>query len=321
MNKRLGFFAALMPAAALAVGISSEISPQPAEMMPLADESVVLDVTDTGKRLVAVGERGHILVSLDGETWVQAPTPVRAYLTAVDFADDNNGMAVGHDSTILRTRDGGRSWIVQNFEPVVDPEVESDEPFLDVLMLDTRRAWAVGAYGKLYRTDNGGETWEDFEDPIREDAWHFNSITRLNNGDLFLAGESGTLAVSSDNGDSWEAIESPYSSTLFDAAAVGPEGVLIVGLRGNAYYTADPRGGEWSKLETGVEDSLIGAEQLANGEAIMVGINGIILRTRAALSHVERIDNPQGITLAAVQPLKNALVVVGNAGPQLIANP
>ena len=53
----------------------------------------------------------------------------------------------------------------------------------------------------------------------------------------------------------------------------------------------------------------------------MVGINGIILRTRAALSHVERIDNPQGITLAAVQPLKNALVVVGNAGPQLIANP
>ena len=206
---------AILPFAVSAAGISTAISPQPAEMMPRAAESVLLDVVDTGKRLVAVGERGHVVVSLDGETWVQAPTPVRAYLTAVDFADESNGMAVGHDSTILRTRDGGRSWVLQNFEPGEDPEADSDEPFLDVLMLDAREAFAVGAYSTFFHTTNGGESWEEMESPIQEDGWHFNSITKLNNGDLFIAGEQGTLAISGDNGATWESLESPYSSSMF----------------------------------------------------------------------------------------------------------
>ncbi len=309
---------AVLPAVASAVGISEKIAPQPAEIMPMAVESVLLDVVDTGKRLVAVGERGHVVVSLDGETWVQAPTPVRAYLTAVDFADENNGMAVGHDGTILRTRDGGRSWVLQNFEPGEDPEQDSDEPFLDVLMLNTKEAWAVGAYSKMYRTTNGGETWEDFDTPIREDGWHFNSIIQLNNGDLFITGEQGTLAVSKDQGETWESLESPYESSMFAAAAVGPEGVLICGLRGNAFFTASPSEGEWQRLDTGLHDSLIGAAQLANGEAVMVGINGKIIVTQDGLSSVKLLPNPQGITLAGVVPEKPALVVVGNAGPQLI---
>ncbi len=319
MNRKgAALLAALLPVTASAVGISDKIAPQPAEIMPMAAESVLLDVVDTGKRLVAVGERGHVVVSLDGETWVQAPTPVRAYLTAVDFADENNGMAVGHDGTILRTRDGGRSWVLQNFEPGEDPEQDSDEPFLDVLMLNTKDAWAVGAYSKMYRTNNGGETWEDFDTPIREDGWHFNSIIQLNNGDLFITGEQGTLAVSKDQGETWESLESPYESSMFAAAAVGPEGVLICGLRGNAFFTASPSEGEWQRLDTGLQDSLIGAAQLANGEAVMVGINGKIIVTQDGLSSVKLLPNPQGITLAGVAPEKPALVVVGNAGAQLI---
>ncbi len=310
--------AALLPMAASAVGISDKIAPQPAEIMPMAAGSVLLDVVDTGKRLVAVGERGHIVVSLDGETWVQAPTPVRAYLTAVDFADENNGMAVGHDSTILRTRDGGRSWVLQNFEPVEEPEQDSDEPFLDVLMLNAKDAWAVGAYSKLYHTTNGGETWEDFDTPIREDGWHFNSIIQLNNGDLFITGEQGTLAISHDRGENWELLESPYESSMFAAAAVGAEGVLICGLRANAFYSASPGEGQWQQLDTGLHDSLIGAAQLANGEVVMVGINGKIIVTQDGLKSVELLPNPQGITLAGVAPEKSSLVVVGNAGAQLI---
>ncbi|MEN8718756.1 MAG: YCF48-related protein [Oceanococcaceae bacterium] len=317
----IGLLSAMLPVTGMAVGISDTISPQPAELMPLASHSVLLDVTDTGKRLVAVGERGHVVVSLDGETWIQAPTPVRAYLTAVDFADEMNGMAVGHDSTILRTRDGGRSWVLQNFEPVEVPDMDSDEPFLDVLMLNSRDAFAVGAYSKFYRTRNGGETWEDFDTPIREDGWHFNSIIRLNNGDLFITGEQGTLAVSTDQGETWEALDSPYSSTMFGAAPVGTEGVLICGLRGNVFYSPSPASGEWTQLDTGLRDSLISAEQLPNGEVVMVGINGVVMLTEGGLQRVRQLDNPEGITLAGVQPVKSAVVVVGNAGTQLLANP
>jgi photosystem II stability/assembly factor-like uncharacterized protein len=43
-----------------------------------------------------------------GATWVAQDSPYHGfYLEAVSFTDANNGTAVGHDRTILRTTDGG----------------------------------------------------------------------------------------------------------------------------------------------------------------------------------------------------------------------
>ncbi|MGJ8668521.1 MAG: WD40/YVTN/BNR-like repeat-containing protein [Oceanococcus sp.] len=314
---RIGVLVGLMlPLVVQAQGVDSgDISPQPAEMMPLAaGHSMLLDVADTGKRFVAVGERGHVIGSLNGSDWVQVPTPVRAGLTAVEFADAENGWAVGHDAVIIRTRDGGRSWVLQNFQP------ELEKPFLDVIFLNSSHGMAVGAYSLMYVTHDGGDSWEEVDSPVREDEWHFNAITKLNNGALFIAGEAGTLAISHDNGEAWENLESPYSSSMFDATAVGENGVLIVGLRGNAFYTSDVSEPDWQKVDVGSESSLIGAAQLPNGEAVMVGINGVIFKTSNGVSSVEQIENSAGITLAGVVPVEGALVVVGEAGAQIIKN-
>ena len=54
--------------------------PYPAEIMPRADKDLALDVTWTGERYLAVGDRGHILVSDAGRDWVQVNVPVRAAL-------------------------------------------------------------------------------------------------------------------------------------------------------------------------------------------------------------------------------------------------
>ncbi len=310
----IGAAALTLPLLAQAQG-STEIQPLAAEMMPLAQgKSLLLDVVDTGKRLVAVGERGHIVGSLDGKSWVQVPTPTRSTLTAVSFPDASNGWAVGHDAVILRSRDGGRSWIIQHFAP------EFEKPFLDVLFLNPKHGIAVGAYSLMYVTHDGGDTWEELDTEIREDEWHFNAIARLNNGNLFIVGESGTLAMSSDEGETWESLDSPYSSSMFDLAPVGESGVLIVGLRGNAFMTDDVNDPDWRQIDLGSENSLIGATQLSTGEAAMVGINGVIYKTSGGLRDIEVLDNPAGITLAAVQEVKGALIVVGEAGAQFIQN-
>ena len=67
-----------------------------------------------GKRVVAVGQRGHVLLSDDaGKSWQQADVPVSADLVAVSFANAEAGWAVGHDGVVLHSADAGRTWTRQ----------------------------------------------------------------------------------------------------------------------------------------------------------------------------------------------------------------
>lgn len=84
------------------------------QIMPKAKQSLLLDIEAAGERLLAVGERGHILFSDDqGENWQQAKVPTRQMVTAVYFATPKLGWAVAHDGLILNTLDGGENWELQ----------------------------------------------------------------------------------------------------------------------------------------------------------------------------------------------------------------
>src|SRR5262250_1489383 len=74
----------------------SDPATKPAEILPLAAKSLLLDVVRSGNRYVAVGARGDVLLSDDGRDWRQVDVPTRATLTAV-AAVDAQVWAVGHD--------------------------------------------------------------------------------------------------------------------------------------------------------------------------------------------------------------------------------
>ncbi len=83
----------------------------PAVPSALAARSLLLGVARAGNRLVAVGQRGHIVYSTDGgASWKQASVPVSSDLTAVFFVDDKQGWVVGHDGVVLHTVDSGDTW-------------------------------------------------------------------------------------------------------------------------------------------------------------------------------------------------------------------
>src|SRR4029077_14681745 len=93
----LASLAFALPGAAARAGFV-DVLDTPAQISPLASRSLLQAVTKAGSRLIAVGQRGHIVVSSDGgKTWKQASVPVSSDLTAVFFADGMNGWAVGHD--------------------------------------------------------------------------------------------------------------------------------------------------------------------------------------------------------------------------------
>jgi len=290
-----------------------KVKPIPSEIMPLATRSMLLDVANTGERLIAVGDRGHILASTNGKDWVQVVAPVRSPLTGVSFVDAKNGWAVGHDATILHTTDGGKTWALQNFQP------ELEKPFLDVLFLDAQRGFAVGAYGLFLQTADGGTTWTEVVSPIREEELHFNAITKLANGDLMIAGEQGTLAVSGDQGATWEKLISPYDSSLFGALPFGDKGAVIFGLRGNVYSSKDPRSNNWTKLETNTVASMFGGTTLPSGELALVGLNGAILMVGTDGATVRPLQTKAGTPLSgAIAAGDKGLIAVGESGPQRV---
>ena len=292
-----------------------EVKPRDAEIMPMTSRNLLLDVVKAGDHYVAVGDRGGIIISNDGKSWNQVPVPVRAALTAVTFADDTHGWAVGHDAAIVATTDGGKTWKRQHFQP------DLEKPLLDVLFLDANTGFAVGAYGLLLGTTDGGATWADVEAPaIRADEVHFNALVKLNNGSLFIAGEAGMLALSSDAGKTWTKLKSPYDSSLFGALPVGDKGAIIFGLRGNVFLCNDvtaPKGPLWTKVDTHSVASMFGGTTLPDGSLAMVGLNGTILITSADGS-VHALQTPTGTPLSAAVPMNGGLLAVGESGVQIV---
>jgi photosystem II stability/assembly factor-like uncharacterized protein len=254
---------------ALPVMAQEEIAPEPAIIAPLAKSSLLLDAAAAGDTLVAVGDRGHVLVSTDGgSTWRQSEVPSRSMLTAVTFHGDRLGWAVGHDSEILRTDDAGTTWRLEHWAP------EDEAPLFDVWFADADNGIAIGAYGSFLRTADGGESWT-FE-PIGDADWHLHHIARETDGTLYIAAEAGIIYRSDDGGTSWIELPSPYEGSFFGILPLGADTVLVYGLRGHLFRSED-RGESWNEITTGTVAILTSGVLLADGTVVIAGLGGTVL--------------------------------------------
>jgi photosystem II stability/assembly factor-like uncharacterized protein len=236
------------------------------EPAPLAAKSLLLDIAIAGDSLVAVGERGHVVISNDqGQTWTQSLTPTRALLTAVTFPTAQLGWAVGHDGVILATSDGGKTWQRR------DSGSDLDTIFLDVLFLDAKRGFIIGAYGKFLSTLDGGETWTASH-PSDEDV-HYNRLTRDGAGWLYLAGEAGTLLISRNAGKEWSRLEVPYEGSLYGLIALDRSRLITYGLRGNIFLSTNG-GATWEPETSDQKVLIMGGTVLKDGRVLLAGVGG-----------------------------------------------
>ena len=308
----------------------------PAVIAPLAVRSLLLDVAWAGNHIVAAGERGHILHSENaGLTWTQVPVPASANLTALCFADEKNGWAVGHVETIVRTRDGGESWDLVHFEPA------SPQPLLDVACADANRGVAVGAYGVVYVTTDGGSVWSQvpFEpaalpgaesvepaDEMEADVdlgfeFHLNAIARAGPGRLYIGAEAGRLFRSDDDGASWRELPSPYDGSFHGILPLDGDAVLAFGLRGNLFRSEDG-GATWAQLQTGTTALLDGGARIDADTVVVVGMAGVILVSRDGGRSFTLHQQDDRKALAAVAASGDgALIVAGEGGVRRLPLP
>lgn len=296
----------------------------PAMPSTLAAHVLINGMTHAGTRLVAVGMRGHIVYSDDrGQSWIQARVPVSSDLVAVYFPSPSQGWAVGHDGIVLHSADGGVSWTRQldgrsAAALLAQPgagaaDVLPDKPFLDVWFENEQRGFIVGAFNFIFRTEDGGKTWQPWQQRIdNPKGFHLNAISKVGS-ELFIVGEQGLILKLAADGSRFQAVSAPYKGSFF--GVTGKAGVVLVyGLRGNAFRSADA-GVNWEKVETGVQTGLTAGTVLDDGSVVLVSQAGQVLRSRDdGRSFLPLKQAKPGSASTAVAVNRDTLVIGGARG-------
>ena len=259
-----------------AAPVKPQLQITPAEHREGATSVKILAATRAGKRIVAVGDYGVVLLSDDdGKTYTQAKSvPLSSKLTAVAFADANTGWAVGHWGAIIKTTDGGQTWAQQRSDIIVD------QPLLSVYFKNAREGWAVGLWSLMLHTTDSGASWTPV--PLapppgaKKADRNLYAIFSDAKGGLFITSEQGRVLRSVDGGNAWTYINTGYSGSLWTGVGL-PDGVLLVGgLRGTIYRSTDG-GDNWQPSKIELHSSVTDIVQRSDKSIVAVGLDGMMM--------------------------------------------
>ncbi|MBN8427589.1 MAG: hypothetical protein J0L65_08975 [Xanthomonadales bacterium] len=301
-------------------------TPLTAEAMPLAtSRALVLDLTNGNSRAIAVGERGHVLVSESRSDWRQVEkVPTRSNLTAVTTAGEST-WAVGHDGLILFSADGGLTWTVQRqdiWKPMADDadwdafDPTQGAPLLDVLALNAQQVIAVGAYSLMLRSDDGGQTWTKI-DPNSKPAEA--AVAEEESEAIAQPAEDGEDQASDDWTMDADALvldeeDDPHLNGIARDAAGQ---LMVVGERAAAFRSRDG-GQSWERLSLPYDGSMFGVLALGEGHFLAYGLRGHVQETMDFGETWVELDTATEATLqgGAMTP-DGSIFLVGNNGTVL----
>jgi photosystem II stability/assembly factor-like uncharacterized protein len=198
-------------------------------------------------------------------TWSYPPRPWTHHVRTIALHPIDPGwLAVGIElGGVMRSTDGGKSWIDRN------PQAPSDAHQLLTHPLASDRVYEVAGQG-VARSADRGETWSRFEqgldrhyawaqalDPADPDLWYV-AVSRSPSA-AHSAGD-GQSRLWRSHGDGWVAIDDwgatpevrrmPYALASLPGAA----NRLLVGLRGGTLLLTDDAGETWTRLDPGLPD-------------------------------------------------------------------
>jgi photosystem II stability/assembly factor-like uncharacterized protein len=168
-----------------------------------ASKSLMIDVVHAGKRLVAVGDRGTSCIPTTRARPGPRPMPTRQLLTAVFLS-----MTSTAGPSAMTRRSSPAATAAHLDQAVRRPQARSAAA--RCLVQGRQHGFAVGAYGALLETTDGGKHWQDVSERLdNPDQLHLNAIAAVKDAGLFIVGEQGSMFRSSDNGQTWEKVEGP----------------------------------------------------------------------------------------------------------------
>lgn len=282
---------------------------------PLVTDNTYLDLAYAGERVVAVGDRGNILYSDDlGDHWQAAKTPSRVLLTAVCFADEHHGWAVGHDATVLASNDGGRTW-QQQYSDVLGEEPETAQaaepaPASDEYAMDD--LYSSDPYGDPYGDDFGTASVDTSGAPLLDVHCHSRD-------QAIAIGGYGYFLETRDGGKSWQKamdrLDSNKGWHLYAyAASADNKTHYMTGEKGLLLQSRDA-GQSWQTLTSPYSGTLFGVTPLADHRVLIHGLQGRVFLTTDDGSSWTQVPTTLSRGVNDGAQLKDGTVVlVANAG-------
>jgi len=251
---------------------------------------------------VAVGEQGTILRTMTGglvwnDETIQ-PSPVASFwFSGVSLSTSGAGVVVGKldtlvgiqgletRSAILRTVDGGASWVRLS--------VPWKQWLTAVSFGDQNTVTAVGDSGIIVRSTDGGSTWSSPQGGIPK--IRLNGVFSLGANTTIAVGDSGSILCTNDGGVNWTSQRSGTTNRLSDVWFFSTASGLVIGDYGTLLRTMDG-GATWFPQSSGTRNALHEITFNRNGIGLIAGDNGTILRTNIS-NLLSPVEGPHTSTL------------------------
>ena len=293
---------------------------------------MLLDIAAAGDRLVAVGERGHILYSEDnGDSWIQAQVPSSAMLTRVFFISPELGWAVGHDGNVLVSQNGGVNWELQRDGLAAQAQINEARAGAAKQRLETLSKKVKNAPEEeqaelsealeeaAHDLDKAREALDEpvYAQPLM-DVWFANAEQG------WASGAYGTLLRTQNGGRQWDdwsrKVDNPDELHL-NGVIGDPDGNLYLASEWGTVFRSLTQGESWEPLETGYDGSFFGVvASPASGSVFAYGLLGTVYRSTDQGESWEPLTSGARASLfGALATAQGALLFVGQGSTAVLS--
>ncbi len=231
--------------------------------------------------------------------------------TDVEYNTDSSGFICGEQGILLQTKDWGKVWKQRYFKNL------DLLYFYDMAFVNSRQGVLIGVTGNdslrykgiVYRTDDGGDTWEEVPNV---EGIGFSRVHHDLEKNKLIINAIGAVLISDDRGKTWKTIRLPEGELMRATILTGDHGISV-GANGRILLSED--GGEkWKEAESPTESNLINISRYSPGQWYMVGDGGEVWHTRDFGKTWEDMRINKDIRLNGVKRMGPRLVVWGNDG-------
>jgi photosystem II stability/assembly factor-like uncharacterized protein len=227
-------------------------------------------------------------------------------------------VAVGDHGVVLLSDDQGKTFRQAQAVPL-------SATLTSVSFVNDKTGWAVGHWGAVLRTDDGGEHWALQRLATEEDRPLF-AVHFFNAQHGVAVGLWSLVLVTDDGGKTWTAqtLPPPPGANKADLNLLS----LFTDARGRLYAPAErgmvlvseDRGRSWRYLGTGYAGSFWAGTALPDGTLVVGGLRGSIYRSGDGGQHWEVVDSGGGkSSITGFVAHSAGLLAFGLDGAQLLS--